>query len=118
AIAQISDIHVGPTIKRSYLNAIVNKVNQLGADAIAVTGDLVDGSVQHLAMHTEPLARLKASDGVFFVTGNHEYYSGALEWIAEVRRLGLTVLMNEHVVRRRGAAALVIAGVADYTAHH
>ena len=118
AIAQISDIHVGPTIKRAYLNAIVNKVNKLGADAIAVTGDLVDGSVQRLAIHTEPLARLKASDGVFFVTGNHEYYSGALEWIAEVRRLGLTVLMNEHVVRRRGAASLVIAGVADYTAHH
>jgi predicted MPP superfamily phosphohydrolase len=118
AIAQISDIHVGPTIKRPYLNAIVNKVNKLGADAIAVTGDLVDGSVQRLAMHTEPLARLKASDGVFFVTGNHEYYSGALEWIAEVRRLGLTVLMNEHVVRRRGSASLVIAGVADYTAHH
>lgn len=117
AIAQISDIHVGPTIKRAYLNAIVNKVNKLGADAIAVTGDLVDGSVQRLAMHTEPLARLKANDGVFFVTGNHEYYSGALEWIAEVRRLGLTVLMNEHVVRRRGAAAVVIAGVADYTAH-
>ncbi len=118
AIAQFSDIHVGPTIKRAYLSAIVDKVNGLGADAIAVTGDLVDGSVQRLAMHTEPLARLKGNDGVFFVTGNHEYYSGALEWIAEVRRLGLTVLMNEHVVRRRGNAALIIAGVADYTAHH
>lgn len=118
AIAQISDIHVGPTIKRAYLDAIVNKVNGLGADAIAITGDLVDGSVQRLAKHTEPLARLRAGDGVFFVTGNHEYYSGALEWIAEVRRLGLTVLLNEHVVRRRGDAALMIAGVADYTAHH
>lgn len=117
AIAQISDIHVGPTIKRPYLNAIVDKVNQLGADAIAVTGDLVDGSVQRLAQHTAPLARLRAGDGVFFVTGNHEYYSGAEEWIAEVRRLGLTVLMNQHVVRRRGRASLVIAGVADYTAH-
>lgn len=118
AIAQISDIHVGPTIKRAYLDAIVDRVNALGADAIAITGDLVDGSVQRLATHTAPLARLKARDGVFFVTGNHEYYSGALEWIAEVRRLGLTVLMNEHVVRRRGDAAVMIAGVADYTAHH
>lgn len=118
AIAQISDIHVGPTIKRPYLDAIVDKVNGLGADAIAVTGDLVDGSVQRLAMHTEPLARLRADHGVFFVTGNHEYYSGALEWIAEVRRLGLTVLLNEHVVRRRGDATVMIAGVADYTAHH
>jgi len=116
-IAQLSDIHVGPTIGRAYLNAIVTKVNGLGADVIAITGDLVDGSVQRLAGHTEPLARLKADDGVFFVTGNHEYYSGAEEWIAEVRRLGLRVLMNEHVVRRRGAASLMIAGVADYTAH-
>jgi len=118
AIAQISDIHVGPTIKRAYLNAIVNKVNSLKADAIAVTGDLVDGSVQRLAMHTQPLERLAAPDGVFFVTGNHEYYSGADQWIAEVRRLGLRVLLNEHVIRRRGQAAVMIAGVTDYTAQH
>jgi predicted MPP superfamily phosphohydrolase len=117
-IAQISDIHVGPTIKRPYLNAIVNKVNALKPDAIAVTGDLVDGSVQRLALHTAPLARLSAPDGAFFVTGNHEYYSGAEQWIAEVRRLGLRVLMNEHVIRRRGEAALMIAGVTDYTAQH
>jgi predicted MPP superfamily phosphohydrolase len=118
SIAQISDIHVGPTIKRPYLNAIVNRVNGLKADAIAITGDLVDGSVRRLAAHTEPLKRLSARDGTFFVTGNHEYYSGAEEWIVELRRLGLTVLMNEHVVRERDGAALMIAGVADYTAHH
>jgi hypothetical protein len=118
SIAQISDIHVGPTIKRPYLNAIVNRVNALEADAIAVTGDLVDGSVQRLALHTQPLARLSAPDGTFFVTGNHEYYSGAEEWIAELRRLGLTVLLNQHVVRERGGASLMIAGVADYSAHH
>ncbi|CAN7430617.1 metallophosphoesterase [Massilia sp. LjRoot122] len=118
AIAQVSDIHVGPTIKRPYLNAIVNRVNKLGADAIAITGDLVDGSVHRLGLHTQPLARLSARDGVFFVTGNHEYYSGAEEWIAEVRRLGITVLLNQHVIRRRNDATLMIAGVADYTAHH
>ncbi|MCC2972592.1 metallophosphoesterase [Massilia sp. IC2-476] len=118
AIAQVSDIHVGPTIKRPYLNAIVNRVNKLGADAIAITGDLVDGSVHRLSLHTQPLARLAAPDGVFFVTGNHEYYSGAEEWIAEVRRLGVTVLLNQHVLRRRDDATVMIAGVADYTAHH
>ena len=118
AIAQISDIHVGPTIKRPFLDAVVDKVNSLGADAIAITGDLVDGSVQRLARHVAPLARLRASDGVFFVTGNHEYYSGAEEWIAEVRRLGVTVLMNQHVLRLRGVASVMIAGVADYGAHH
>lgn len=118
SIAQISDVHVGPTIQRAYLAAIVDKVNALGADAIAVTGDLVDGSVHRLAKHTEPLARLRAADGVYFVTGNHEYYSGALEWIAEVRRLGLNVLLNQHVIVQRDDARLMIAGVADYNAHH
>jgi len=118
SIAQISDIHVGPTIKRAYLNAIVNKVNSLEADAIAITGDLVDGSVQRLALHTEPLRRLAAPDGAFFVTGNHEYYSGAEQWVTELRRLGLRVLMNEHVICKRDDAAIMIAGVTDYSAQH
>jgi predicted MPP superfamily phosphohydrolase len=116
SIAQISDIHVGPTIKGPYLEAIVSRVNALKPDAIAVTGDLVDGSVQRLAAHTAPLARLAAPDGAFFVTGNHEYYSGADQWIAEVRRLGLRVLLNEHVIRQRGGASLMIAGVTDFSA--
>ena len=117
-IVQVSDVHVGPTIKRGYLEAIVARVNGLQADAIAITGDLVDGSVERLAAHTAPLAHLSARDGVFFVTGNHEYYSGAHAWIAELRRLGLTVLINEHVVRERGGHGLMIAGVPDFTAHH
>lgn len=117
-IAQISDIHVGPTIKRGYLDAIVNKVNALEADLIAVTGDLVDGSVLDLAPHTAPLARLSSRHGTYFVTGNHEYYSNAHDWIVEVRRLGLTVLMNEHVVLEHQGASLLVAGVTDYTAHH
>jgi uncharacterized protein len=117
-IAQISDIHVGPTIKRRYLDAIVDTVNRLEADMIAVTGDLVDGSVRNLAPHTKPLERLRARHGGFFVTGNHEYYSNAHEWIVEIRRLGLTVLMNEHVIVQHGGNALLVAGVTDYTAHH
>ena len=117
SIVQISDVHVGPTIKRGYLNAIVTKVNALQPDAIAITGDLVDGSVKRLSLHTAPLARLAARDGTFFVTGNHEYYSGAEEWIAELRRLGLTVLLNQHVVCERGGEKLMIAGVTDFTAH-
>jgi predicted MPP superfamily phosphohydrolase len=117
SIVQISDIHVGPTIRRGYLNAIVTRVNALQPDAIAITGDLVDGSVKRLALHTAPLARLAARDGTFFVTGNHEYYSGAEEWIIELRRLGLTVLMNQHVVCERAGATLMIAGVTDFMAH-
>ncbi|NQE49525.1 metallophosphoesterase [Herbaspirillum rubrisubalbicans] len=117
-IVQISDIHVGPTIKAPYLQAIVDKVNALQPDVVAITGDLVDGSVRQLAPHTAPLAQLRARHGSYFVTGNHEYYSNAHEWIAEVRRLGVTVLMNEHVVLDHEGAGLVLAGVTDYTAHH
>jgi len=118
SIAQISDIHVGATIKRDYLDGIVDAVNDLEADMIAVTGDLVDGSVTQLAPHTEPLSRLSARHGAFFVTGNHEYYSGAHAWVSEVRRLGLSVLMNEHVVLQHEGAAVVVAGVTDYSAGH
>jgi predicted MPP superfamily phosphohydrolase len=117
-IAQISDVHVGPTIKAPYVDAIVDAVNELKADLIAVTGDIVDGSVRDLAGHTAPLARLTARHGAYFVTGNHEYYSGEPAWTAEFRRLGLHVLMNEHVVLTHQGERLVVAGVADYSAHH
>jgi predicted MPP superfamily phosphohydrolase len=115
-IAQISDIHVGPTIKADYVAAIVDRVNSLGADLIAITGDVVDGSVPTLASHTAPLARLAARHGSYVVTGNHEYYSGALPWIQEFRRLGLHCLMNEHVVIEHEGASLIVAGVTDYSA--
>jgi predicted MPP superfamily phosphohydrolase len=117
-IAQISDIHVGPTIKRNYLDAIVRSVNGLRADMVAVTGDLVDGSVHKLAADVAPIERLESRHGTFFVTGNHEYYSGAPAWIAELRRLGLRVLLNEHVVLHHESASVVVAGVTDYGAHH
>lgn len=118
SIAQISDVHVGRTIGRGYVEAIVGAVNALEADLIAVTGDLVDGPVAQLAPHTRPLATLRARHGVFFVTGNHEYYSGVRDWLAELRGLGLTVLLNEHVVLRHAGAALVVAGVTDFSAGH
>jgi predicted MPP superfamily phosphohydrolase len=115
-IAQISDIHVGPTIKRHYVERIVAAVNGLKPDLIAVTGDVVDGTVPNLAEHTRPLAGLSARHGTFLVTGNHEYYSGADKWIAEFRRLGLTVLLNQHVVLNHDGAQAVLAGVTDFSA--
>jgi predicted MPP superfamily phosphohydrolase len=117
-IAQISDLHVGPTIKRDFVAAIVDRVNGLHADMVAITGDVVDGSVPDLAHDTEPLARLASRHGTYAVTGNHEYYSGAHEWIRELERLGAKVLMNEHVVLDHDGAALTVAGVADWSAHH
>lgn len=117
-IAQITDIHVSSTVRKPDVEAIVDAVNALQPDLIAITGDLVDGSVARLREHTAPLARLRARHGAYFVTGNHEYYSGADAWTKEVARLGLRVLENEHVMLEHNGARLVIAGVTDYTAHH
>lgn len=117
-IVQISDIHVGPTIKARYVDSIVEAVNRLEPDLIAVTGDIVDGSVAQLAGHTQPLGRLAARYGAYLVTGNHEYYSGAAQWVAEFQRLGLRVLLNEHVVLQHNGARFIVAGVTDYSAGH
>lgn len=118
SIVQISDLHVGPTIRRGFVQGVVDAVNALVPDVSVVTGDVVDGRVASLQAHTEPLGQLRARHGVFAVTGNHEYYSGAAEWIAEFRRLGIATLMNEHVLIEHGGARFVLAGVADYSAHH
>jgi predicted MPP superfamily phosphohydrolase len=117
-IAQITDVHVGPTIERDHVDAVVDAVNALDADLVAITGDLVDGSVPELSHHTAPLGRIVARHGVYFVTGNHEYYSGVQPWIAELRRLGIRVLLNEHVVVEHEGERVVVAGVTDVSAHH
>lgn len=116
-IVQITDIHIGPTIKFNYLQAIVNVVNELGADIVAITGDLVDGSVEELSQHVKALTDLKSNYGQLFVLGNHEYYSGAQEWIDELKALGLTVLLNQHVVVKHNDVELVIAGITDYSGY-
>ncbi|MBM4169914.1 MAG: metallophosphoesterase [Ignavibacteria bacterium] len=112
-IVQISDIHAGLTIGREWVEMVVGKVNELGADLIAFTGDLVDGSVEHLRHDVQPIAELKAKHGVYFVTGNHEYYSGAAAWVEEIRRMGLDVLMNEHRIIPLNGSHMVLAGVTD-----
>lgn len=117
-IAQLSDVHVGPTIRTRYLQAIVERVNALQADVVAITGDLVDGSVAELGEHVRPLTQLRSRHGSYFVTGNHEYYSGGASWVAHLRGLGVRVLENEHVVLNHGEASLVLAGVTDWSAHH
>ena len=111
-LVQLSDVHIGPMLGRAWLERVVRQVNALEPDAVAITGDLVDGSVSRLREQVAPLADLRAKDGVFFVTGNHEYYAGADSWIAELRRLGITVLRNERVE----LDGLDIAGVDDFTA--
>jgi uncharacterized protein len=115
-IVQLTDVHVGPTIRRDFIEQIVETTNALQPDVIAITGDLVDGSVAELAEHVAPLARLKARYGVYFVTGNHEYYSGAREWCAELERLGIRVLRNERVSIGEGEHSFDLCGIDDTSA--
>jgi uncharacterized protein len=115
-IAQISDLHVGPTIRERDVARVVDQVNALHPDVVAVTGDLVDGTVRELGRAVGHLSRLRSRHGVYFVTGNHEYYSGVESWIAELRRLGVRVLRNERVVLGDAGASLDLAGVDDWSA--
>ncbi|HEX9051653.1 MAG TPA: metallophosphoesterase [Anaeromyxobacter sp.] len=116
SIAQITDLHVGPMIREREVRRIVEQTNALRPDVVAVTGDLVDGSVAELGPAVASLSRLQARYGVYFVTGNHEYYSGVTPWIAELRRLGLRVLRNERVSVGDAGASLDLAGVDDWSA--
>ena len=112
-IVQWSDVHVGPTIRRAFVESLVERTNALEPDAVAITGDLVDGYADDLRDEVQPMRNLKTRDGVFYVTGNHEYYWRAGEWIPLLQSLGLDFLKNEHRVIARGEARLAIAGVTD-----
>lgn len=114
-IVQITDIHAGLTVKRDWIETIVQEVRALRPDLIAFTGDLADGTVAHLRDDVAPFGELQAPHGKFFVTGNHEYYSGAEAWVEESRRLGYDVLLNEHRLVHRGGRPLALAGVTDFT---
>ncbi len=116
-IVQLSDIHVGPTIKRDYVQRIVDQTLNLKPDMIALTGDLVDGSVTYLHDELRPLLQLEAPFGKFFVTGNHEYYSGVHRWIPVVESLGFTPLINAHQVITVGTTPVTVAGITDITAN-
>ena len=111
-IAQISDLHVGRTIRRTYVARVAELCQSLKPDLVALTGDMVDGGVKQLGPHVEPLRAL-ANANAFFILGNHDCYSGAGAWIEHFRVLGFSVLLNEHRVVRKGAARLVVGGVVD-----
>lgn len=115
-IAQFTDLHIGPTIKRAFVESVVRQVSDLQADAIVFTGDLVDGTVDGLSYDVEPLKELQAPYGKYFITGNHEYYSFAIPWITKVVKLGFFVLLNDHRVINVRGKNLVMAGVTDFSA--
>jgi len=114
-IVQITDVHIGATIGRGFVEEMVRKVNALYPDLIAITGDLVDGSVDRLWDAVTPLGDLRAKKGIYFVTGNHEYFSGVDQWLQALPRLGIRVLANERVpIDGPDGAGFDLAGVHDH----
>jgi len=116
-IVQLTDLHVGLTIDRTFVQRVVDITNRLAPDLVAMTGDFVDGKVSDLHEEIAPLANLRASHGVFAVTGNHEYYSGVEPWVAQISTLGVRYLRNERVVIGDGnGSSFELAGVEDHNA--
>jgi predicted MPP superfamily phosphohydrolase len=114
-IVQISDVHIGPTLGRGFIEDLVARINALAPDVVAITGDLVDGTPAEIGDAIRPLAELRARNGVYFVTGNHEYYAGVVPWMGFLDRLGIKVLRNERVAIG-GADGFDLAGVDDWSA--
>jgi predicted MPP superfamily phosphohydrolase len=113
-IVQISDIHIGAMLGRGFAATLTERVNALTPDLIAITGDLVDGSVKHFGPEIAPFRALRARHGAYFVTGNHDYYSGADPWLEAIRALGIRPLRNERVEIRSDDAVFDLAGVDDH----
>lgn len=115
-IAQLSDVHVGPTLHKSFIEPVVDAVNAMKPDMVAITGDLVDGSVRMLAPHVAPLARMTSRHGTFLCTGNHEYYAGVRPWLTHLDTLGIRTLLNESVTLDHDGASVLVGGCTDVQA--
>ena len=115
-LIQLTDLHLSRLFPGSWAEKVVDKANAQNADLIVITGDLMDGTLQARRSDVEPLGKLRAKDGVFVITGNHEYYYGYEGWMKRYEELGMTRLSNSHAAISRGGSKLVLAGITDSTA--
>ncbi|SHH25914.1 hypothetical protein SAMN05443248_4238 [Bradyrhizobium erythrophlei] len=117
-ILQLTDLHISRLFPASWARAVVERSNKLGVDLIAITGDLIDGTLDARRADIEPLRDLKATDGVYVISGNHEYIFGYSTWMAHFAELGLLSLENRYIVLDRGGSKLVLAGITDRASRH
>jgi uncharacterized protein len=113
-IVQVSDVHIGDVLGRPFFEDMVSRCQALKPDLVAVTGDLVDGRVNQLGSTIATLQKLRSRFGTYFVTGNHEFYSGDVPWCRALSEMGVNVLRNRTVTLRDGEAQLDLIGVDDY----
>jgi hypothetical protein len=112
-ILQLTDLHISRLFPASWARAVVERSNKLGVDLIAITGDLIDGTLDARRADVEPLRDLKATDGAYVISGNHEYIFGYSTWMAHFAELGLLSLENRYIILDRGGSKLVLAGITD-----
>jgi len=117
-ILQLTDLHISRLFPASWARAVVERSNKLGVDLIAITGDLIDGTLDARRADIEPLRDLKATDGVYVISGNHEYIFGYSPWMARFVELGLSSLENRNVVLDRDGGKLAVAGITDRASRH
>jgi predicted MPP superfamily phosphohydrolase len=115
-VVQLTDLHISRLFQKEWVEGVVSRTNALNADAVLISGDLIDGTVEARKNDVAPFSRLTAPLGVIAIPGNHEYYFDADQWIPEFQRLGMRVLVNEHVILQKGADRIVVAGVTDEAA--
>jgi predicted MPP superfamily phosphohydrolase len=115
-IALLSDVHLGPTARREFLEPVIETVNGAGVGLVAIVGDLVDGDVAELGKDAAALRELGSRHGTYFVTGNHEYISGVAQWVEYLPSLGIRVLRNERETIGEAGAGFALAGIDDRTA--
>lgn len=116
SLVQLSDLHIGPLLKKDWLEKVVDRANAAHPDLIVLTGDFIDGTVDQIGREILPLARLRARYGVFGVTGNHEYYWDAAGWKAALENLGVAMLENSHSALAVNGETLIVAGLPDIVA--
>lgn len=117
---QLTDLHISRLFQAPWVEETVALANAQNPDLVVITGDLIDGDLQARTLDVAPLAKLSARDGVFAIPGNHEYYFGHDDWMAQYETLGLSTISNGHVVLTRdgtdGPERLTLAGVNDLAA--
>lgn len=112
-IVQISDLHIGPTLKKHYVEKVVTKTLQVNPDFIVLTGDIVDGKIIDIGEDAAPLGKLTTSGRAYFAMGNHDYYSGAIPWIDFFKKMGMKVLLNAHDIITYKESTIMLAAVTD-----
>ncbi|MCU5772452.1 metallophosphoesterase [Erwiniaceae bacterium BAC15a-03b] len=115
-LLQLTDLHISKLFNRLWTTRLVKQANALSVDLIVITGDVIDGTLANRKGDVDPLRGLRAPDGVFAITGNHEYFFEQQAWTEHLDSLGMKPLINSHTVIERRGESLVLAGVTDMSA--